>query len=86
MDKTEQGTIIEVKIKPNSGKFGIINENGKITIKTKNKPEKGRANLEIINEITKLTKSETRIIKGLTSSKKTLLIKAEKEQLKELGL
>jgi len=66
--------LLNAKIKPNSPKFKIEKKNNQIIIYCKSPPEQNKANIEIIKELQKLTKQEVRIIKGLTSKKKSILI------------
>lgn len=66
---------LKIIVKPNSKQNKIIEYNKakqalKIAIKAQ--PEKGKANLEIIKFFNKLTKKQTKIIKGLTSKEKLL--------------
>jgi uncharacterized protein (TIGR00251 family) len=66
--------ILQIKVKPNSPTFRIENKNGQIIIYCKSPPESNKANREIVKELTNLTDRQVKIIRGLTSKKKTILI------------
>jgi len=65
--------VIEAKIKPNSSRFKVEKKDGYI-IYCKSSPEQNKANQEIIKELEKLTKTRVKIIRGLTSKKKNILL------------
>lgn len=75
MDKASNDNLmVEVSVKPNSPKFKVENK-GKIIVYCKSKPEDNKANIEIKKELEKLFKTEVKIIKGLKSKRKTILIR-----------
>lgn len=72
------GILVDIEVSPNASKFEISGYNSwreRIEIRLKSLPQKGKANKEIIKEISKLTKVDVEIISGLKSHQKTLLIK-----------
>jgi uncharacterized protein (TIGR00251 family) len=66
-------TTFDAHVKPNSPKFSI-EAGDRIIINCKSKPEGNKANTEIVRELEKLFKREVKIIKGLKSKKKVILI------------
>jgi len=77
--KTKDGIIIEVKVEPRSSKKGIegIMDNA-LKVKLTAPPVDNEANkqlIEILSELTGVRKSGIKIIKGLTSKKKTIEIR-----------
>ena len=70
IQQVREGIIFTAKIKPNSRKFKIEKD----TIYCKSPPEDNKANMEIIKELERLTSQQVRIIRGLTSKKKRILI------------
>lgn len=69
--------IIKVKIIPNSSKNDIIIENGSIKVKVTAQPIENKANkalVEYLSKELKLAKSNIKIIKGLTSKEKVILL------------
>ena len=64
---------LDISVKPNSAKNEIIgwDENKKrLIIKIKAVPEKGKANKEIINYLSKILKKKISIVKGSRIKKK----------------
>lgn len=78
--------VLKIKAIPNSGKFGFLGFDGKeLKLSVKSPAKKGRANLEIIQELTKKLNAEITIIKGFKSPKKEILVGIpEKEFLEKL--
>ena len=77
---------IEIKAIPNSPLFRIENKNNQVIIHCKSPPEQNKANLEIVKELGRLTGSRVKIVKGLRSKRKTIVIDdiSEEEFLKKL--
>ncbi|MBI5797719.1 DUF167 domain-containing protein [Candidatus Woesearchaeota archaeon] len=65
---------IEIKVKPNSGKSEIKEENGIYTAHLRSPPEDGKANLELLKLARKYFKKPAKIILGKTSKNKVLEI------------
>lgn len=75
--EVEDGILVDIEVSPKSKRFEIIGYNKwreKIEIRIKSPPLKGKANKEIINEFSKLTKKDVKIISGIKSQRKTLKI------------
>ena len=69
--------IIKVKVKPNSRRQSIEQENGVYNMDLKEKADKGKANLEIIKLLAKhfkVSSSQVRIKSGITSKNKIIEI------------
>ena len=67
--------IVQAKIKTNSKEFKIIKKKDHWIIHIRSKPEKNKANLEIIKELSKKY-GKCRILKGKKSKNKILEIQA----------
>lgn len=83
---SESEILIKVKIIPNSSKNDIIVEDGIVKIKVTAQPIENKANkalIEILSKKIKIPKSNIKIVKGLTSKEKTVLINANGEKIKE---
>lgn len=65
--------IIKAKVKPNSPKFEIIDKGEYFQINVTSEPEKGKANLEIVKELSKIY-GKCKIIRGLKSRNKIIEI------------
>lgn len=66
---------LKIIVKPNSKKkeiLGLNKEKQALKVAIKAEAQKGKANLEIIKFFNKLTKKQTKIIKGLASKEKLL--------------
>ncbi len=77
--ETEEGTVFRARINPNSGRFGISREDGRVRINVKSPPRKGKANAEIVKELGKLSGREAVILKGLKSRDKLILVRGMKK-------
>jgi uncharacterized protein (TIGR00251 family) len=73
--QTEEGTIIEVFVKPNQPKFNVKIDGDEIIIFCTEEPVKGKVNKELIKELSKLFHAEIEIVSGLTSKQKRLLVR-----------
>ncbi len=65
---------MKIRVKPNSGKQEVIEENGITTVYLKSQPEKGKANQELLKILKKHFKKEVRIKSGFTSKNKTIIL------------
>ena len=64
--------IIKIKVKPNSGKQEILNDNGNYIAYLKSAPENNKANLELLKLLKKHFNKPARIKTGLTSKNKVI--------------
>ena len=75
---------LELYVKPNAKKTGIEGFYGdRIKIRIASPPERGKANrelIDLISKITGITKSKIRIISGITSNYKMVLIEEDTGQ------
>ena len=75
--ETRNGILVQIEVSPQSDKFNIIGYNkwrDNFEVKIKATPTKGKANLEIIKEFSRLTGRKVEIISGKKSRKKTIYI------------
>jgi uncharacterized protein (TIGR00251 family) len=79
INKAENGVILSVRVKAGSGTFSIVSEGDIITIRTKSPAEDNKANMEIVKELSRLFGREVRILRGLKSRNKEILIKGVSE-------
>ncbi len=73
--------IIDITVVPKSKKFSIIQKDGQIRIHLKSAPENNKANLELVQELSKLLGCQVRIISGLKSKHKKLDLTISQEEL-----
>jgi uncharacterized protein (TIGR00251 family) len=71
----EISMIINIKVKPNSGKQEIVKTDKEYVIYLKSVPEDNNANIELIKMLKNYFKKEVRIKSGFTSRKKVVEIK-----------
>ena len=74
---TKDGVILNIEVSPKSDKFRITGYNQwreSVEVKIKALPQKGKANKEIINEFSKITKTTVEIVSGHKSHHKILKI------------
>ncbi|MBD3155124.1 MAG: hypothetical protein GF368_00530 [Candidatus Aenigmarchaeota archaeon] len=70
----QNGIMVTIKVKPNSPKFKIEREKNRIIVNCQSPPEDNQANKEIIKELENLTRRKVKIVRGLTSKKKSIII------------
>ena len=73
----DKGIQIDIEVSTGSNRFEIRGYNNwreRIEISIKSPPLKGKANKEIVNEISKFTKKDVEMISGHKSKLKTLMI------------
>lgn len=79
--------MVSVHVVPGSKHFSVAGEDewtGDIKIKVKAKPNDGKANLELCQELGKMLSAEVKIINGHKSRRKTLLIQTDADTVKRL--
>ena len=85
LKETSEGIVLDLKINPGQGVFQIIRiENGYLKIKLKEKAVKGKANLEIEKQLGRVFDSNIRIVSGLKSRQKKVLIELSREKTLEI--
>lgn len=75
---TNDGILIELKIRPNSAKNEIIKSDDGIRMKITAQPVDGKANkalIEFLSKEFKIPKTSVEIVKGLTGKDKTVILK-----------
>jgi uncharacterized protein (TIGR00251 family) len=73
--EVKEGAVLEVFVKPRSKEFKIAVENGEIVIFCREEPVKGKANKEIIKELSRLFGKKVELVSGFSSRQKRLLVK-----------
>ncbi len=74
MVRGERRAVIDLYVKPGAGAFRIEVSGDEITVYCRSPPEGGKANLEIIKQLTKILGSEVTLISGGKSRVKRVLI------------
>jgi len=87
IEKTKQGVILEVYVKPRSKVFKVAAEEDEIVVFCTEEPVKGKVNRELIKEFSRLLHKKVELVSGFTSKQKRLLIKdAEKSEIEHILL
>lgn len=73
--ETEDGTIIDLFVKPNSLKFKVTVCEDEIVVFCTEQPVKGRVNKELVKAFSKLFHAKITLISGFNSKQKRLVIK-----------
>jgi uncharacterized protein (TIGR00251 family) len=66
--------IIEITVAPNSPKFSVSQKNGRLKVALTSEPERNRANIELMQNLSRLLGKNVRIVSGLTSKRKKLAV------------
>jgi len=74
LQKTADGVIIEVYVKPNSKQFAVQLDQDIMTVLCKQAPVKGKVNKELLKQFTKLFGKRVELVSGFTSRQKKLLV------------
>ena len=69
-----QGTIIEIRVKPKSKRFGIKIDN-EFVVFCREAPVKGSVNRELMKGLSRIFKKRVELISGFTSKQKKVLVK-----------
>jgi len=75
LQKSSGGVIIDVHVKPKSRQFRITDESSELVVFCREAPVKGRANRELIKELSRLFRRKVEILSGSSSRQKKVLIK-----------
>lgn len=71
---------LKIKVSTKKNKFSIRKSDKVLLVDVKSNPKSGKANLEIIREIKKIFKKETRIVLGHKSKNKIIEINCLREK------
>ena len=87
IQKTKQGVILEIHVKPRSKEFKIVAEGEEIVVFCREEPVKGKVNKELIKELSRLFHKKVKLVSGFASKQKKVLIKdAEKSEVEHVLL
>jgi len=85
IQKTKQGVILEVYVKPRSKEFKIVDEGEEIIVFCKEEPVKGKVNKELIKQLSRIFHKNVKLVSGFTSKQKKVLIEdAEKTEIEHV--
>jgi uncharacterized protein (TIGR00251 family) len=84
--QVQNGVIMDVKVRPGSGRFSVKLEKDGVTMRTKSAPEGGKANQEIVKGLMKILRRDVRIVRGLQSRHKEIFVAGASTQEVEILL
>jgi uncharacterized protein (TIGR00251 family) len=84
--ETKDGVFISIFVKPNSPKFKIELDGKEIVVYATEVPEKGKANKEIIKEMTRFFGVRAELVSGAASKEKLLFLVGLTKQQAEKSL
>lgn len=73
--ETKHGVILEVFVKPRSKAFRVVTEGDEIVVFCREEPVKGKVNMELVKEFSRLFHKKVELVSGFTSKQKKLLIR-----------
>ncbi len=86
IQETDQALIVSVRVRPDSPGFRLSRRADGLVMELASPAREGRANQEIMRELPRLLRCEVRILSGLKSGKKLLLLRGLTKQDLELVL
>ncbi len=84
--ETKEGILLPVLVVPQGKEFAIIGFdewNNSLKIRLSKKPEKGKANQELVKELRKFFSAKAEIVKGKKQRQKMLLIHTDKKSVQK---
>ena len=70
---------LEISVVPNSRAFAIGRKDGKLKVWLTEEAERGKANSELVTELSKVFGCGVRILRGATGRRKTLLAECDEK-------
>lgn len=75
LQKTAEGIVLNIHVKPNSKEYKIEIDEDKLVVFCRKTPVKGKVNRELIRELSRFFKRRVEIISGFSSRQKRVLIR-----------
>lgn len=80
VQETPEGLIVSVSVRPGSPGFRLYRKGDRLLLEVTNPPREGLANREILRGLPGLLRCDVRILSGVKSRKKLLLLKGMTEK------
>lgn len=77
---TSDGIVLDLHVRPNSKEFRIESQADELLVFCRETPVKGRANRELIKELSKVFNRRVKIVSGITSRQKKIFIESFSSQ------
>ena len=75
ISETKNGVIIAIFVKPRSAKFAISLEGDEVLVRCTEEPVKGKVNAELLKVLSRFYHTHVKLVSGVTSRQKHLLLK-----------
>ena len=75
MRQVVEGTILEVSVKPKAKRFKIALDGNEVIVFCRESPRKGKVNLELVRELSKIFCRRVEIVSGFRFRQKKLLVR-----------
>ena len=72
--ETAEGVILDVHVKPKSKKFRVEVDGDEVVVSCRETPVKGKANRELLKQLSRLFNRRVELVSGFTSRQKRFLI------------
>ena len=69
------GVLLEVRVKTSSSRFALYEKGGRLILEVTSPPHEGKANLEIVKELRRMTHKDVEIISGFRAKDKVILVR-----------
>jgi uncharacterized protein (TIGR00251 family) len=74
LQETDQGVILDVYVKPKSKLFHLKMEGDELVVSCREAPVKGKANKELLKQLSRLFGRKVELVSGFTSRQKRFLV------------
>jgi uncharacterized protein (TIGR00251 family) len=74
LQETVQGVVLDVHVKPKSKKFRVEVDRDEVVVSCREAPLKGKANRELLKQLSRLFGRKVELVSGFTSRQKRFLV------------
>jgi uncharacterized protein (TIGR00251 family) len=74
LQETAQGVVLDVHVKPKSKKFRVEVDGDEVVVSCREAPLKGKANRELLKQLSRLFGRKVELVSGFTSRQKRFLV------------
>jgi uncharacterized protein (TIGR00251 family) len=74
LQETVQGVVLDVHVKPKSKKFRVEVDGDEVVVSCREAPLKGKANRELLKQLSRLFGRKVELVSGFTSRQKRFLV------------
>ena len=74
LQETAEGVVLDVHVKPKSKKFRVEVDGDEVVVSCREAPVKGKANRELLKQLSRLFGRKVELVSGFTSRQKRFLV------------